>query len=364
MRFFELIPPGTHFDFLGKRRVAIAFSLAVMLAAAIAIPIRGMRFGIDFAGGTEVLLRFPPEVKAEEGTLRAIAGACGIRDVTVVRYGESDVPEFLISFREAGAPDESEGTQCPVAPEDRERIAAADASVGGADPGDVGRVVDMLQSALRRAVGPVEVERVEFVGPRVGDDLRRDGLLSIGISCLLILVYVGVRFSPRYAPGAVVALVHDVWITAGVFVLLGLEFDLNVLAALLAILGYSLNDTIVIYDRIRETLKLHTKHDLFDVLNRSLNETLSRTILTAGTTFLAVMALLLVGGEVIWPFAFAMAIGIVVGSYSSLFIAAPVLLFLETRFGSAGRDQRSAPPGAGTPTRGGDARGRKAARAS
>ena len=360
MRFVELIKPNTHFDFLGKRHLAIGLSLAIILASIIAIPIRGLRFGIDFVGGTEVLMRFAPGIEADEGILRAIAGACGIREATVVRYGESNTAEFLISFRDASAPAAGE-TECPVSDEARERIAAADLSSGQADPGDIGRVVDMLHAAYEKAIGPSTVERVEFGGPRVGDDLRRDGLVSIGLSCLLILVYVGVRFSPRYAPGAVIALVHDVMITAGVFVLLGLEFDLNVLAALLAILGYSLNDTVVIYDRIRETLKLHTKHDLFDVLNRSLNETLSRTILTAGTTFLAVTALLLVGGEVIWPFAFAMLVGIVVGSYSSLFIAAPVLLFLETHFG-AGKEKSASP---GTQSRGGDTRpsGKKAARA-
>jgi preprotein translocase subunit SecF len=314
---FEIIPPGTHIDFLGKRRVAIGFSLALMLAAVVAIPIRGLRFGIDFAGGTEVLLRFAPGTTADEGPIREITADCGIRDATVVRYGESDVPEFLVSFREAGAAPSGE-TDCPVSEEDRARIAAADASVGGGDAGDVGHVVDLLQAALGSAVGPVTVERVEFVGPRVGGDLRRNGMLSIGIACLLILGYVAFRFSPSYAPGAVIALVHDVWITAGVFVLFGLEFDLNVLAALLAILGYSLNDTVVIYDRIRETLKVHTRHQLIDVLNRSLNETLSRTLLTAGTTFLAVLALLVLGGTVIRPFALAMLIGIVVGSYSSL----------------------------------------------
>jgi preprotein translocase subunit SecF len=175
------------------------------------------------------------------------------------------------------------------------------------------------------------VQRVEFVGPRVGSELRRDGVYALGIACLLILAYITIRFSLRFAPGAIVALVHDIGITAGLFVMLGLEFDLRVLAALLAIMGYSLNDTIIIYDRIRENMELHTKHDLVDVLNRSVNQTLSRTVLTSGTTMVAVLALLIVGGMVIRPF--AMAIGIVVGTYSSVFIAAPTLLWLETRFG-------------------------------
>ncbi len=185
-------------------------------------------------------------------------------------------------------------------------------------------------------IGEVEVQRVEFVGPRVGGELRRDGITALGIACVLIVMYIAFRFSVRFAPGAVIALVHDVGITAGVFVIFGLEFDLRVLAALLAILGYSLNDTIIIYDRIRENMALRTKHDLVDVLNRSVNQTLARTVLTSGTTFVAVMALLFLGGEVIRPFAIAMSIGIVVGTYSSVFIAAPTLLWLETRLGGTG----------------------------
>ena len=152
---------------------------------------------------------------------------------------------------------------------------------------------------------------------------------------MLILLSVAFRSSLRFAPGAIVALVHDVSITAGIFVMLGLEFDLKVLAALLAIIGYSLNDTIIIYDRIRENMERRTKHDLVDVLNRSVNQTLSRTVLTSGTTMAAVLALLFVGGAVVRPFALAMAIGIVVGTYSSIYIASPTLLWLETRFGDS-----------------------------
>ena len=192
-------------------------------------------------------------------------------------------------------------------------------------------------------MGPHVVQRVEFVGPRVGGELRRDGRNALIIACLLILVYVAFRFSARFAPGAVVALVHDIGITAGLFVILGLEFDLRVLAALLAILGYSLNDTIIIYDRIRENMELRTKHDLVDVLNRSVNQTLSRTVLTSGTTVAAVLALLFLGGEVLRPFAIAMVIGIVVGTYSSVFIAAPTLLWLENRFGGIAEAAEAAP---------------------
>ena len=164
------------------------------------------------------------------------------------------------------------------------------------------------------------------------------------VACILILIYIAFRFSARFAPGAIIALVHDIGITAGIFVILGLEFDLRVLAALLATLGYSLNDTIIIYDRIRENMEMRTKFDLVDVLNQSVNQTLARTVLTSSTTMVLVLALWILGGEVIRPFAIAMAIGIVVGTYSSVFIASPTLLFLERRFGASSASAVAAGP--------------------
>jgi preprotein translocase subunit SecF len=335
---FELVPAGTHIDFIGKRRLCAALSIGMLLASIAAIPIRGLQLGIDFAGGTEIQVRFALDSNAHEGAIRSVVTRCGVRDPSVVRYGETDESEFLIRFRvDAGDGDGagSSGDDCPLTDEEREQLAATAEAVGGAsgESGDTGEVVDRLTFALANAVGPLDVERVEFVGPRVGSELRRDGLYALGIACLLILAYIWFRFSLRFAPGAIVALVHDIGITAGVFVMCGLEFDLRVLAALLAIMGYSLNDTIIIYDRIRENMELRTKHDLVDVLNRSVNQTLSRTVLTSGTTMVAVLALLIVGGPVIRSFAIAMSIGIVVGTYSSVFIAAPTLLWLETRFG-------------------------------
>ena len=333
----EIVPAGTKIDFIGKRRICAAISAALLLAGIAAIPIRGVRYGIDFAGGTEVQVRFENGAGAEEGAIRDVVTACGVRDPSVVRYGETDVPEFLIRFRVEEGVDAVErvaGTGCPLTESDRARLAeAAAAGGGGGEVGEKGEIVDRLTFALRNAVGPLEVERVEYVGPRVGAELRRDGLYAIGIASLLILAYIAFRFTARFAPGAIVALLHDIGLTAGIFVVFALEFDLRVLAALLAILGYSLNDTIIIYDRIRENMELRTKHDLVEVLNLSVNQTLARTILTSGTTMVAVLALLFLGGEVIRPFAIAMTIGIVVGTYSSIFIAAPTLLFLENRFG-------------------------------
>jgi preprotein translocase subunit SecF len=323
----EFVRSGTRIDFLGRWRLWVAISLGVIAISLAAIPVRGIRLGIDFAGGTEMLLRFEEGVVAREDAIRSVLSACAIPEHSVIRYGESQ-GEFLVRFAALADPAAVKAAvdrgECPVA-----------ALAGSGQEDATGSVVDRLTLALRDAVGALEIERVEFVGAKVGDDLRRDGILSISIACALILVYVGFRFSPRFAPGAVIALVHDVIITAGAFVLLGLEFDLRVLAAVLAILGYSLNDTIIVYDRIRENLALHTKYDLAEVLNLSVNQTLSRTLLTAGTTLLAVVALLLLGGEVVRPFAIAMAIGIVVGTYSSIYIAAPTLLWLERRWGGA-----------------------------
>ncbi len=362
---FELVPPGTHIDFIGKRRLCAVLSVCLLAAGALAIPLQGIRLGIDFAGGTEVQVLFGDEVPVDEGAIRSVLGACGVPDASVVRYGETDASEFLIRFQSADptAPPEDPDVSCPLTDEDLAELAAKAEATGGEQAG-VGATVDRIDRALANAIGPQQVMRIEFVGPRVGDELRRDGISALGLACVLILIYIAFRFSARFAPGAIVALVHDVGITAGLFVIFGLEFDLRVLAALLAIIGYSLNDTIIIYDRIRENMELRTKFDLEDVLNRSVNQTLSRTVLTSGTTLAAVLALLFLGGEVLRPFAIAMLIGIFVGTYSSVFIAAPTLLYLEQRLGGGGAGEaaaRDARPGQGAP-KGRETRPRKRAK--
>jgi preprotein translocase SecF subunit len=333
----ELVPPGTRIDFIGHRRIAYAISGSLLIAGVIAIAVQGMRFGIDFAGGTEVAVRFEKEGRSDEGSIRTIAEACGVLDPTVVRYGETSAPEFLIRFNRVGDANEAE---CPAAPSDTEKAAEPGAREIAASPGTTA-VIDRLTQSMRERLGDLQILSVEYVGPQVGDDLRRDGLMSLGIATLAILGYIAFRFSSRFGPGAVVALVHDVAITAGIFAIFQLEFDLSVLAALLGLMGYSLNDTIIVYDRIRENMAVHTKHNLVDVLNRSVNETLSRTLLTSLNTLATVLCLLLVGGEVIFGFALAMAIGIVVGTYSSIFVAAPILLFLEERFGGGAQPAKT-----------------------
>lgn len=303
---FEIIKPGTHIDFIRFARPAALVSIALILVSLAAVPVKGFRLGIDFAGGTEIQLRFTGDEPVGEGRIREATGDL-VPDASVVRFGGSG-REFLLRFK--------------------------------SDQGDRGERVDAIAERVRSEVGALEVDRVEFVGPKVGAELRAAGLEALGVAGLMVLIYIAFRFSARFAPGAIVAVLHDVLVTSGIFVLLGLEFDLRVLAALLAIVGYSLNDTIIVYDRIRENMELRTKSDLPEVINRSINQTLGRTVLTSSTTLLAVLALLLLGGEVIRPFAFAMTIGILVGTYSSIYIAAPTLLLLD-----AWQRRRGAPSG-------------------
>ena len=305
---FELIRPDTHYDFIGKWKICVAGSLAVILLGVAAIPVLGVKWGIDFAGGTEIQVRFQEGVQVQEGKIRQAVESAGVGEPSVVRYGDADSSrEFLIRFQSGS----------------EEQGAAQN------------KIVDEIQKALAEQVGPLNVDRVEYVGPKVGAELRSAGLKAILIAFALIFAYVGFRFSTLFAPGGVIAVIHDVLITASVWLLCGQQFDLQVLAALLAIVGYSINDTIVIFDRIREVMGVHTTLDFPSVINQAVNETLSRTILTSGATLLSVIALLLLGGNVIFPFAATMAIGIAVGTFSSIYIASPVVLLLSGRKAAA-----------------------------
>ena len=316
---FELVPFGTNIDFLGRRRICVTISLALIALGIGAVVVRGgVPLGIDFVGGTEIQLHFDDDVSTSEAAIREVARSAGFADATVVRFGEEGVKEYLIRFKA-----------------DRE----VQASENGDEPADGlasnTRIIE-LENVIRGSIGGFTEQRVEFVGPRVGAELRADGANALFFSALAILAYVAFRFNARFAPGAVVAVIHDLLITSGLLVMAGVEFDLRILAAMLAILGYSLNDTIIIYDRIRENMERRTKADLVEVLNASVNQTLSRTVLTSLTTLLALLSLYFLGGEVIRPFAEAMLIGVFVGTYSSIFIASPMLLFLEQRYGDGG----------------------------
>lgn len=316
MAFFELIKPDTRIDFVGQSKYAIALSSAIVLLAIVAMFVRTppIRMGIDFTGGMEMQLHFEQAGSVDEGGIRQVLGGFGLESSDVIRLGERDEGVYLVRMQRESAGDQNE-------------------------------LVDQVRDAMAKELGPVEVERVGFVGPKVGEELRRNGLLAIGVASLLLLVYIGFRFTPIFAPGAIVAQVHDVVVTAAVLVIFGREFDLTVLGALLAILGYSINDKIVVYDRIRENLELHTAQAFPQMVNDSLNQTLSRTVLTGGTAIFSSFALYFWGGPVIATFGLAMAVGIIVGTYSSLYITTPILLALQKRYGVTGTSAPAAKKG-------------------
>ena len=295
----QLIKPDINIDFVGKRKIALFISIALILIGLASLLIKGgPNYGIDFAGGTLVQVQFaqPTDASAIKKALQGI----DLGSVVVQRFGDNQ-NEFLIRVEQSTA--ELQGLSVQI------------------------------QNALEQtyAKGDVDIRRVEMVGPQVGKDLRSKGLKAIFYAMLGLLAYISWRFEFRFAVGAIVALVHDVLITLGAFSLFGKEIDLPIIAAFLAIIGYSLNDTIIVYDRIRENSGKHNKESFSFIVNRSINETLSRTLLTSGTTLLVVMALFVLGGGVIHNFAFAMLVGVLVGTYSSIFVASPVLIFWEQK---------------------------------
>ena len=283
----------THFDFLGKRRLAGFLSAAfIVLGIGSLVAKGGPALGIDFTGGTLAQLQFAEPV--EIGDLRSRLTDAGFEALTIQQFGSP--ADILL------------------------RVPAEEPGI------DFG---DRLRAAL--AGESFEILRLELVGPKIGGELRSKALQAVFYALLFILFYITVRFDRFYALAAVAALAHDVLITLGIFSLLNLDIDLAIIAAFLTIVGYSLNDTIVVFDRIRENLRLDRKADLFLTVNRSLNQTLSRTIITSLTTFVVVLILYLFGGEVIRYFAFALIIGVVVGTYSSIYVAGPIMATLEVR---------------------------------
>ncbi len=291
----QLFKTTTKFDFMGKRRLALAISGVLLVVAISSLFTRVLNFGIDFTGGTliEVGYAEPPDLAAIRNTLET----AGFDDAVVQHFGTAR--DVLIR----------------LAP--RDDVSKAELS-------------DKVFGTLRDAQGADELDlrRVEFVGPQVGDELTEQGGLAMLIALAAILVYVALRFEYRFAVGAVAALAHDVMITLGFFSVLGLEFDLTVLAALLAVIGYSLNDTIVVFDRIRENFRKVRRGSPVEVVNISLNQTLARTLMTSFTTLLVLLALFFLGGELIHSFATALIVGVLVGTYSSMYVASPTALAL------------------------------------
>ncbi|MFZ2040536.1 MAG: protein translocase subunit SecF [Desulfobacterales bacterium] len=341
----QFIKPGINIDFIGKRKIAYAFSIIMIVVSIASLIIhKGPRYGIDFAGGTLIQVKFPAPVATAE--IKTGLSTMGIAASTVQTFGDRDENEFLIRTDQSVMT--SEGFERGVA------------------------------EALKTATGSsAEIRRIEMVGPQVGQDLREKALFAMFYTLLFIAIYISGRFEMKwllsavvaaalitavyllglfqvsipiligaalivtlilfwilqlkYAMGAIVALIHDVIITVGIFSLFNKEFNLSIIAALLTIIGYSLNDTIIVFDRIRENLRKFHKNTLDAIINRSVNETLSRTILTSLTTLMVVVALFALGGGIIHDFAFALLVGICVGTYSSIYVASPILVAWQGR---------------------------------
>jgi preprotein translocase subunit SecF len=289
----QLFKKETHINFMGKRKLAMILSLSLILVALGSIVARGLNLGIDFTGGTLVEVGFSSPV--ELPLVREKLLSEGFGDAVVQHFGTSK--DVLI--RLAPRPD----------------LESAELS-------------DRAFSATQALDSNADLRRVEFVGPQVGDELTNDGGLAMLYALIGILIYVGLRFEYRFAVGAVIALIHDVILTIGLFALLQVEFDLPVLAAVLAVIGYSLNDTIVVFDRIRENFRKMRKGDAQSIIDASLNQTLSRTLVTSLTTLLVLISLFFFGGEIIHGFALALIVGVVVGTYSSIYVAGSAILMM------------------------------------
>jgi preprotein translocase subunit SecF len=283
-------------DFMGKRYITAVLSGVVLLICLGSILFRGFDFGLDFTGGTVIELGF--EEPVEIATVTDTLSEAGFPAAVVQDFGSRT--DILIRL-----PPMAEGEAASAQRSD-----------------EVLRVLDEAIS------GQVDLRRVEFVGPQVGEELREQGGLAVLFALIGILIYVAVRFEWRFAVGAVAALIHDVLFTVGMFSLFQIEFDLTVLAAVLAVIGYSLNDTIVIFDRIRENFRKMRKGTVMEITNRSINQTLSRTIITSGTTLLVLLALYFLGGQAIESFSLALIIGIVIGTYSTIYIATAIAVWL------------------------------------
>lgn len=289
----NLVPHGTHIPFVKYRFLAFLISGIAFLFSIGLFATAGLNYGIDFRGGTLIEIK-TKEAVADIGEIRSKISGLGLGDVQIQTFGEPN--DILIRVEE---------------------------QKGGEDAQQ--QVVDKVKNALG---SDIDYRRTEVVGPTVSEELKIDGTIAVAVAILVVLFYIWLRFEWQFSLGAVIALIHDVGLTIGIFSLLQLEFGLPIVAAILTIVGYSLNDTVVVYDRIRENLRRYKKMPLAELIDRSINETLSRTTLTSFTTLLALIALYVFGGEVIRGFVFAMIWGIVVGTYSSIFVASPILLLL------------------------------------
>ncbi len=371
----HLIRQRTSFDFLGKRKIALVLSTVVNLAALVGVFVFGLNFGIDFEGGIAI------QVRAKQGevhldTLRSELGNLGIGEVTLQAFGDPSTALIRVQRQEGNAecvahadavmkrragngwsvkpgPDDKPGDVVFTAPNtlaaggwrdavsqvgltlQERQVPRANVNTARIDMSPEQRAEWCQQVAIKVVDDTIkdryEIRSTESVGPKVGGELMQSGIWAVAATLGAIAIYVWLRFEWQFGVGALIALLHDVLSTVGIFVLFHLDFSLTALAALLTIAGYSVNDTVVIFDRVRENMRRYKKMGLIELLNFSINETLARTIMTAGTVFVAVLALVLFGGPVLYSFSIAMLWGVIVGTYSSIWIASACLVYMNLR---------------------------------
>ncbi len=304
----DLIRPNTRIDFIGKKKYTFWISAIVLLISLGSVFLfGGLKYGVDFAGGILIQVKFSKPVDISE--VRNAMDTMGSKEAMVQAFGGEN--EYLIRVEKAS--------------------------------GDLEALSKKIQVSLQEQFKgkPLEIRRVEVVGPKVGKDLKEKAMLAVGLSFLAILIYVAWRFKQvSYGLGGIVALFHDVIVTYGAISIAGIEYSLNVLAVILTIIGFSINDTIVIFDRVREDVKKFRKEDLETIFNTAINETLGRTVLTSGTVMMVVLVLFFFGGPVIHDFAFALIVGLITGTYSTVYIASPVVLFWEQYISKGKRRSR------------------------
>ncbi|KPP87187.1 MAG: preprotein translocase subunit SecF [Rhodobacteraceae bacterium HLUCCA08] len=300
----KLVKDNTSFDFFKRARVWLGISAVMIVVALGSLVLQGLNFGIDFQGGTTIRTQSTQEV--DVGVYRAALTALELGDVTIVKVTD---PSF----------------------DDDQHVTSISIQAQGAEEAISQDRINAVQAALQEVDPAVTFQAVESVGPTVSQELIRSAVIAVALAIGAVLIYIWLRFEWQFALGAVAALVHDVALTIGIFSELQIRFDLAIIAALLTIVGYSLNDTVVVFDRVRENLRRYKKKPLKEVLNQSINETLSRTFMTSITTLIALGSLFVLGGDVIRGFVFAMIWGVIVGTYSSIFVASTILLVLGVK---------------------------------
>ncbi len=300
----RLVKETTNFDFFSRARLWLGISMVLIVVALISFAIQGLNYGIDFQGGTSI--RTDGEAAVDVGAYRAALEPLELGDLSITEVFD---PTF----------------------EADQNVAMIRISAQEGDEAVSSDTVAAVMAALQSVDPTIDQTSVESVGPKVSGELIRTAFIAVALAVVAILFYIWLRFEWQFAVGAVLALVHDVALTVGIFSELQIRFDLAIVAALLTIVGYSINDTVIVFDRVRENLRKYKKRDLKEVLNVSINETLSRTLMTSGTTLLALLALFVLGGDVIRGFVFAMMWGVVIGTYSSIFVATAILLVLGVK---------------------------------